>query len=46
MEIVGSRIYRGEYQYEVLYEGKDEVEWVAADKLDCIDLIEEFEANK
>lgn len=41
--IVGCRYYEGVYEYEVLWEGYEESSYIDADKLNCIDLIEEFE---
>lgn len=45
-EVIGSREYKGVYQYEVVMKGQEQAVWMDADKLLCTDLIEEFEINK
>lgn len=41
--IVGSRIFRGKYQYEIQWEGYDDTTWNDADSLEFEDLVEEYE---
>lgn len=43
--IIGSRMLEGRYQYEIQWEDFEDTTWNDADQLDCIDLIEEYEAN-
>ena len=43
--ILGARWYNGIYQYEVRMEKKRKPMWKDADKLECYDLIDQFEVN-
>jgi hypothetical protein len=40
--ILGTRIFQGRVEYEVLMEGRDFSSWIDADHLDCPELVEEF----
>ena len=41
--ILAKRYSQGCCQYSVSWEGEDEATWEDSDRLDCLDLIEEFE---
>jgi hypothetical protein len=43
--IKGNRFFEGRYQYEIEWDGFTDTNWVDADKLSCIDLMEEYEID-
>lgn len=38
-------MYEGSVQYQVQWEGYDDITWTNADALSCYELIEDFELN-
>jgi hypothetical protein len=43
--VLARRTYAGEEQYLVSWVNFEETSWIAADKLNCIELLEQFECT-